>query len=106
VVLVVVRIALTRTAWHLHHAQSGTERISAGMDVRTVADRLGHGGGGATTLRVYAAWVAEADHRSAAKLAGRMPSKPPQALRTPAPSAPDQVVDDQVVRHLMEPFAT
>ena len=35
---------------------SATELIAAGIDVRTVAGRLGHGGGGATTLRVYSAW--------------------------------------------------
>jgi integrase len=40
------------------------ELIAAGMDIRTVACRLGHGGGGMTTLRVYAAWLAEADQRA------------------------------------------
>ena len=44
---------------------SATELISAGVDVRTVAGRLGHGGGGTTTLRTYAAWVSEADQRAA-----------------------------------------
>ena len=44
---------------------SATELISAGVDVRTVAGRLGHGGGGATTLRVYTAWTSEADQRAA-----------------------------------------
>jgi hypothetical protein len=46
---------------HLHNLRhySATELIAAGVDVRTVAGRLGHGGGGTTTLRVYAAWVAE-----------------------------------------------
>ncbi len=39
--------------------------LSAGVDLRTVAGRLGHGGGGATTLRVYAAWVSESDRRAA-----------------------------------------
>lgn len=34
---------------------SATELISEGVDLRTVAGRLGHGGGGSTTLRVYAA---------------------------------------------------
>jgi hypothetical protein len=51
---------------------SATELINAGVDVRTVAGRLGHGGGGATTLRVYAAWLSEADQRAATALAGRM----------------------------------
>jgi integrase len=44
---------------HLHALRhySATELLAAGVDLRTVAGRLGHGGGGATTLRVYAAWV-------------------------------------------------
>jgi len=41
-----------------------------------VAGRLGHGGGGTTTLRVYSAWVAEADQRAAGALAGHMPEPP------------------------------
>jgi integrase len=63
---------------HLHALRhySATELIAAGVDVRTVAGRLGHGGGGATTLRVYAAWVSEADQRAAATLAARMPPRP------------------------------
>ena len=67
---------------HLHNLRhySATELIAAGVDVRTVAGRLGHGGGGTTTLRVYAAWVAEADLRAAAGLAARLPARPaPQA---------------------------
>jgi DNA-binding transcriptional regulator YhcF (GntR family) len=55
---------------------SATELIAAGVDVRTVAGRLGHSGGGATTLRVYSAWIAEADQRVAGNLSGRMPSPP------------------------------
>jgi site-specific recombinase XerD len=46
---------------HLHvlRRYSATELLTAGVDLRTVAGRLGHGGGGATTLRVYAARVQE-----------------------------------------------
>ena len=57
---------------HLHNLRhySATELIAAGVDVRTVAGRLGHSGGGITTLRVYAAWLAEADQ-------GRPPASPP-----------------------------
>jgi integrase/DNA-binding transcriptional regulator YhcF (GntR family) len=55
---------------------SATELIAAGVDVRTVAGRLGHGGGGSTTLRVYSAWVSEADQRAARNLGGRMPTPP------------------------------
>ena len=52
---------------HLHSLRhySATELIAAGVDIRTVAGRLGHSGGGVTTLRVYAAWLAEADQRAA-----------------------------------------
>ncbi len=55
---------------------TATELISAGVDVRTVAGRLGHGGGGATTLRVYSAWLSEADQRADSNLGGRMPTPP------------------------------
>lgn len=59
---------------HLHALRhySATELLSAGIDLRTVAGRLGHGGGGATTLRVYAAWVDASDRRAAELLGGRM----------------------------------
>lgn len=52
---------------------SATELVTAGVDIRTVAGRIGHGGGGTTTLRVYAAWVPESDKRAASLLAQRMP---------------------------------
>jgi len=62
-----------RLGWDMHIHQlrhySATELIAAGVDIRTVAGRLGHGGGGTTTLRVYSAWVAEADQRAASSLA-------------------------------------
>jgi integrase len=63
---------------HLHALRhfSATELIAAGVDVRTVAGRLGHSGGGATTLRVYAAWLGEADQRAATVLTARMPARP------------------------------
>lgn len=63
---------------HLHNLRhySATELIAAGVDVRTVAGRLGHSGGGITTLRVYAAWLAEADQRASAGLAARTPVRP------------------------------
>jgi integrase len=69
-----------RLGWdmHLHQLRhfSATELIAAGVDVRTVAGRLGHGGGGSTTLRVYSAWVAEADQRAADSLGSRLPALP------------------------------
>jgi integrase len=69
------RLGISCSLHSLRH-YSATELIAAGVDVRTVAGRLGHGGGGATTLRVYAAWVAEADQRAAATLSARMPPLP------------------------------
>jgi len=53
-----------KTSLHKLRHYSATELIKAGVDIRTVAGRLGHGGGGATTLRVYTAWVSEADQRA------------------------------------------
>jgi integrase len=63
---------------HLHALRhySATELLTAGIDLRTVAGRLGHGGGGATTLRVYAAWVAASDRKAAEILGSRMPKRP------------------------------
>ena len=59
---------------HLHALRhySATELLTAGVDLRTVAGRLGHGGGGATTLRVYAAWVGESDRKASEILGSRM----------------------------------
>ncbi len=57
--------------------------------MRTVAGRLGHGSGGATTLKVYAAWVDEAGRRAATTMAGIMPV-PVAAPR--APRGPYEVI--------------
>jgi integrase len=72
------RLGIVSTLHSLRH-YSATELIAAGVDVRTVAGRLGHSGGGATTLRVYAAWLSEADQRAAATLSARMPARPRKA---------------------------
>lgn len=52
---------LRSTRFHALRHYSATELIAAGVDVRTVAGRLGQSGGGTTTLRVYADWVVAAD---------------------------------------------
>ncbi len=62
-----------RTRLHSMRHYSATELLSGGVDLRTVAGRLGHGGGGAITLKVYAAWVANADQEAAKMLAARLP---------------------------------
>jgi len=77
------RLGVDTTLHALRH-YSATELIAAGVDPRTVAGRLGHAGGGSTTLRVYSAWVAEADQRAAAALASRVTS-----MRRRPPAAPD-----------------
>jgi integrase len=64
------------TTFHKLRHYSATELIAAGVDVRTVAGRLGHGGGGTTTLKAYTAWVSEADQRAAKRIGGRMPKRP------------------------------
>jgi integrase len=80
------RLKIKTTLHKLRH-YSATELIAAGVDVRTVAGRLGHGGGGATTLRVYAAWTSEADQRAAVAIAGRMPARPRTSGRLSAEAA-------------------
>lgn len=51
---------------------SATELLTAGVDLRTVAGRLGHGDG-TTTLRHYAGWVGAADKAAASTMGSRMP---------------------------------
>ena len=65
---------------HLHSLRhySATELIAAGVDIRTVAGRLGHAGGGSTTLRTYTAFVLESDQRAATALAARRPRMAPR----------------------------
>jgi integrase len=69
------RLGWDRNIHELRH-YSATELISAGVDIRTVAGRLGHSGGGTTTLRTYAAWVSEADQRAAGTFDNHMPALP------------------------------
>ena len=74
-----LRLKLCSTRLHSLRHYSATELVAAGVDIRTVAGRLGHGSGGATTLRVYAAWVDEADRRAATTMATVLPRPVPKA---------------------------
>jgi integrase len=101
----VTRLGIETTIHKLRH-YSATELIAAGVDPRTVAGRLGHGGGGTTTLKTYTAWVAEADQRAAKGLGAGMPQRPAEmadADRIRAePRFPYQVVAAAVARQVLE----
>jgi integrase len=88
-----LRSTRLRSLWHY----SATELIAAGVDVRTVAGRLGHGSGGATTLKIYAAWVDEAGRRAADTMAGIMPQ---QIVAMAAPPSPYEVVAAELRRQI------
>jgi integrase len=90
------RLKLRSSRLHSLRHYSATELIAAGVDLRTVAGRLGHGSGGATTLKVYAAWVDEADRRAADTMARIMPtpSPRPRAPRGPYENIAQALRDD------------
>ena len=73
------RLGIVTTFHKLRH-YNATELIAAGVDLRTVAGRLGHGGGGVTTLKAYAAWVADAGRAAAEQFDSRMPPRPPRGV--------------------------
>ncbi|MEQ7125310.1 tyrosine-type recombinase/integrase [Actinopolymorpha sp. B11F2] len=87
---------------HLHNLRhySATELIAAGVDVRTVAGRLGHGGGGTTTLRVYSAWVSESDQRASHSLFARLPTRPEPTTRTELAKTQPQAPYEKVAASL------
>ncbi|MQA14701.1 MAG: tyrosine-type recombinase/integrase [Pseudonocardiaceae bacterium] len=92
-----------KTSIHKLRHYSATELITAGVDVRTVAGRLGHAGGGSMTLKVYAAWVSESDQRAAASLFSRMPARPQPAVSTVvAPSAEARSPYEKIAVQLRE----
>jgi integrase len=70
----VTKLTITTALKELRH-YSATELLTAGVDLRTVAGRLGHGDG-TTTLRHYAAWVGAADKNAATTIASKMPVLP------------------------------
>jgi integrase len=69
------RLRINTSLKNMRH-YNATELIMADYNLKTVAGRLGHGGGGTTTLRVYTAWHSEADQRAAGPITARMPPRP------------------------------
>jgi integrase len=84
-----IKLKLRSTRLHSLRHYSATELLAAGVDLRTVAGRLGHGSGGATTLRIYAAWVDAAGQRAADTMAGIMPE---QVVVPVPPQSPYEVI--------------
>jgi integrase len=68
-----------RTRLHDLRHYAATQLIAGGVDLRTVSGRIGHAGGGATTLRVYTHFQAATDRRAAELLE--------QTLRRPRQSS-------------------
>lgn len=65
---------------------TATQLLSGGIDLCTVARRLGHSGGGPTALKVYAHWSRASDQRAAEMLARGLPKqkRDPAKPRQPA----------------------
>jgi integrase len=88
-----LRLKLRSTRLHSLRHYSATELVAAGVDIRTVAGRLGHGSGGATTLKVYAGWVNEADRRAADTIATIVPKPIPAPV---LPRGPYETIADSL----------
>ncbi len=56
-----------------------TTLLTSGVDLATVAGRLGHGGGGKTTLAIYSHFLVEPDRRAAEVMAGVLAREPSRA---------------------------
>jgi integrase len=84
-----------KTTLHKLRHYSATELIIAGVDVATVAGRLGHASA-STTLNFYTAWVSEADQRAAKALSPRLPQRPQASNRSEwakvSPVSPYEVI--------------
>lgn len=95
------------TTFHKLRHYSATELIKAGVDINTVSGRLGHGGGGTTTLKVYTAFVSEADQRAAGTIGARMPVRDWQRQSDPIeraktdPRAPFEAIAAQLRQEIL-----
>jgi hypothetical protein len=72
-----VRALMGRGRGHrrVSQARLATDLLTAGVDVRTVAGRLGHANA-ATTLKVYAQWSPQRDADAATILGARLDDEP------------------------------
>jgi hypothetical protein len=61
---------------------TASQLLAGGFDLRNTAARLGHSGGGATTLRHYADPIPEVDRRAAAYLAQLTARSTPSSVRS------------------------
>lgn len=89
------RLGIDTSIKNMRH-YNATELIYANHRLGTVAARLGHSGGGTTTLRVYTARVSEADQRAAGPITGRMPPRPTSSgadKQAQGPSLPSSTDD-------------
>jgi integrase/DNA-binding transcriptional regulator YhcF (GntR family) len=99
------RLGIDTTIRRVRH-YSATELIVAGVDIRTVAGRLGHSGGGTTTLKIYAAWVTEADQRASKVLLEHVPPRPadrvaPAERAKTTPTAPYEEIASAVRNQIL-----
>ena len=82
--LMAKRLKLRSTRLHLLRHYSATELIAAGVDLHgRRPPRLRRRG--VTTLKVYAAWVAEADRKAADTMATIIPKPAPAKPRSRGP---------------------
>ncbi|TCO58336.1 site-specific integrase [Actinocrispum wychmicini] len=88
------RLGIHTTLHKLRHYHA-TELILAGVDLRTVASRLGHSDS-AMTLNSYTAWINEADQRASTLLTNRLPLRltvtPQPPTPTPTSTSPHQAI--------------
>jgi integrase len=83
----VAKLDVAHTTFHKLRHYSATELVAAGVDIHTVAGRLGHASP-TTTWNFYAAWKAELDQRAAIEIHGRVPTPPAPTARTTARRTP------------------
>lgn len=81
------RLGIETSIKNMRH-YNATELIHAEHKLITVAARLGHAGGGTTTLRFYTARLSEADQRAAGPITTRMPPRPTGGAADERPHAP------------------